>query len=84
MTATAPRSARTNRRLPARYIGWPHAPFEIPGDVTPPGTASRAAPFFQENWDKRLPPTAPPSRPRPPKFERRVMKAELPASWAAT
>ncbi|MCL2345383.1 MAG: transketolase [Desulfobulbus sp.] len=65
-------------------IGWPHAPFVIPDDVYAAWNRKPAGAVFQENWDKRFAayraafPTA------AAEFERRVLKAELPATWAAT
>ncbi len=66
------------------YIGWPHAPFEIPGDVYAAWNRQPAGAVFQENWDKRFAAYRAAFPAEAAEFERRVIKGELPASWAAT
>lgn len=65
-------------------IGWPHAPFIIPDDVYAAWDRRPAGAVFQENWDKRFAAYRDAFPAAAAEFERRVLKAELPAAWAET
>ncbi len=65
-------------------IGWPHAPFVVPDDVYAAWDRRPAGAVFQENWDKRFAAYRTAFPAAAAEFERRVLKAELPADWAAT
>ncbi|MDR1996092.1 transketolase [Azonexus sp.] len=65
-------------------IGWPHAPFVVPDDVYAAWNRKPAGAVFQENWDRRFAAYRDAFPAAAAEFERRVLKAELPATWAAT
>ncbi|MCH2219755.1 MAG: transketolase, partial [Dechloromonas sp.] len=66
------------------YISWPHAPFEVPDDVYAAWNRKPAGAVFQENWDQRFAAYRAAFPAEAAEFERRVIKNELPATWAAT
>ncbi|MBU3697267.1 transketolase [Dechloromonas sp.] len=66
------------------YIGWPHAPFEIPDDVYAAWNGKPRGAAFEENWGNRFKAYQAAFPAEAAEFERRVMKGELPASWEAT
>ncbi|HQU78806.1 MAG TPA: transketolase [Azonexus sp.] len=66
------------------HIGWAHAPFEIPDDVYAAWNGKPRGAIFQENWDKRFAAYRAAFPAEAGEFERRVIKGELPANWAAT
>jgi transketolase len=65
-------------------IGWPHAPFVVPDDVYAAWNRKPAGAVFQENWDRRFAAYRDAFPAAAAEFERRVLKAELPTTWAAT
>ena len=66
------------------YIGWPHAPFEIPDEVYTAWNRKPAGAVFQENWDKRFATYRAAFPAEAAEFERRVIKGQLPTTWAET
>ena len=66
------------------YIGWNHPPFEIPGDVYAAWNGRVRGAAFQENWERRFAKYRAEFPDMAAEFERRVIKGELPATWAAT
>ncbi|NJD25868.1 MAG: transketolase [Betaproteobacteria bacterium] len=66
------------------HIGWPHPAFEIPDDVYAAWNGRPRGATFQENWDRRFAAYRTAFPAEAAEFERRVMKAELPANWEAT
>jgi transketolase len=66
------------------YIGWNHPPFEIPGDVYAAWNGRVRGAAFQENWERRFAKYQAEFPELAAEFERRVIKGELPATWAAT
>ncbi len=65
-------------------IGWPHAPFEIPAEVYSAWDGKVRGATFEENWNARFAAYRAAFPAEAAEFERRVMKRELPANWAAT
>jgi len=66
------------------YIGWEHAPFEIPDDVYAAWNGKPRGAVFEENWTSRFAAYRAAFPTEAGEFERRVIKGELPANWAAT
>ena len=66
------------------YIGWNHPPFEIPGEVYAAWNGKPRGAIFEENWNTRFAAYRAAFPAEAGEFERRVMKRELPANWAAT
>ncbi|WP_265947465.1 transketolase [Dechloromonas sp. A34] len=66
------------------YIGWNHAPFEIPGDVYAAWNGKPRGATFEENWTTRFKAYQATFPAEAGEFERRVMQRQLPADWAAT
>ncbi len=66
------------------YIGWNHPPFEIPGEVYAAWNGKPRGAIFEENWNTRFAAYRAAFPAEAAEFERRVMKRELPANWAAT
>jgi len=66
------------------YIGWEHAPFEIPDDVYAAWNGKPRGAVFEENWNSRFAAYRVAFPAAAAEFERRVMKSELPANWTAT
>ncbi len=56
------------------YIGWPHAPFEIPSDVYAAWNGKARGAFFEENWRNRLDAYQAAFPAEAAEFERRVMR----------
>ena len=65
-------------------MGWPHAPFEIPAEVYSAWDGKVRGATFEENWNARFAAYRAAFPAEAAEFERRVMKRELPANWAAT
>ncbi len=63
------------------YIGWPHAPFEIPADVYSTWNGKARGAFFEENWNNRFTAYRSAFPIEAAEFERRVIKSELPTAW---
>jgi transketolase len=66
------------------YIGWNHPPFEIPGEVYAAWNGKPRGAIFEENWNTRFTAYRAAFPAEAAEFERRIMKRELPANWAAT
>lgn len=66
------------------YIGWNHPPFEIPGDVYSAWNGKVRGAAFEENWQRRFAKYQAEFPELAAEYERRVIKGELPATWAAT
>ncbi|UCV27900.1 transketolase [Ferribacterium limneticum] len=66
------------------YIGWNHPAFEIPADIYAAWNRKPAGAAFEENWSNRFAAYRAAFPAEAAEFERRVMKNELPANWAAT
>jgi transketolase len=66
------------------YIGWKHAPFEIPDDVYAAWDSKQRGATFESNWNARFAAYRAAFPAEAAEFERRVVKRELPANWAAT
>ncbi|WP_428825841.1 transketolase [Azonexus sp. IMCC34842] len=66
------------------YIGWNHAPFEIPGDVYAAWNGKPRGAIFEENWTTRFAAYQAAFPAEAAEFERRVINRQLPASWEAT
>jgi len=66
------------------YIGWDHAPFEIPDDVYAAWNGKPRGATFEENWTSRFAAYRAAFPAEAAEFERRVMQRQLPADWAAT
>ncbi|MGB5207864.1 MAG: transketolase, partial [Azonexus sp.] len=66
------------------YIGWKHAPFEIPDDVYAAWDSKQRGATFESNWSARFAAYRAAFPAEAAEFERRVVKRELPANWAAT
>ena len=66
------------------YIGWPHAPFEIPDDVYAAWNGKPRGATFEENWGNRFKAYQAAFPAKAAEFERRVIKGELPTTWEAT
>ena len=66
------------------YIGWPHAPFEIPGDIYAAWNGKPRGAIFEENWNTRFAAYRADFPAEAAEFERRIIKGDLPAHWEAT
>ena len=66
------------------YIGWKEAPFVIPDEVYAAWNRKAAGAVFEENWSNRFKAYQTAFPAEAAEFERRVIKNELPANWAAT
>ncbi|PKO90061.1 MAG: transketolase [Betaproteobacteria bacterium HGW-Betaproteobacteria-10] len=66
------------------FIGWPHAPFEIPGEVYAAWNGKPRGAIFEENWNTRFAAYQAAFPAEAVEFERRVMTRQLPANWEAT
>ncbi len=66
------------------YIGWKHAPFEIPAEVYAAWNGKPRGATFEENWNTRFAAYRAAFPAEAAEFERRVIKGDLPASWEAT
>jgi transketolase len=66
------------------HIGWQHAPFEIPQAVYDAWNGRPRGATFEENWSNRFKAYQAAYPAEAAEFERRVIRCELPADWAAT
>jgi transketolase len=66
------------------YIGWPHAPFEIPENICAQWNGRTRGATFQENWDRRFATYRAAFPELAAEYERRVIKGDLPGNWEAT
>ena len=66
------------------YIGWNHPAFEIPADIYAAWDRKTAGAAAEGEWNARFAAYRAAFPAEAAEFERRVMKRELPASWAAT
>jgi transketolase len=66
------------------YIGWKHAPFVIPDDIYAAWDSKQRGATFESNWNARFAAYRAAFPAEAAEFERRVVKRELPANWAAT
>ncbi len=66
------------------YIGWTHAPFEIPDDIYAAWNGRVRGGAFEENWQRRVDAYRAAHPELAAEFERRVLKGERPANWADT
>ena len=64
------------------YIGWTHAPFEIPDEIYAAWNGKPRGASFEENWNRRFAAYRAAFPAEAAEFERR-MRGELPANWAA-
>jgi transketolase len=66
------------------YIGWEHAPFEIPADVYAAWDRKADGAAIENEWNTRFAAYRAAFPAEAAEFERRVIKGELPANWEAT
>ncbi|MFZ2267760.1 MAG: transketolase [Azonexus sp.] len=66
------------------YIGWQHPAFEIPADIYAAWDRKAAGATLESGWNTRFAAYRAAYPAEAAEFERRVMKRELPADWAAT
>ena len=66
------------------YIGWEHAPFDIPADVYAAWDRKADGAAIEGEWNARFAAYRAAFPAEAAEFERRVIKGELPANWAAT
>ncbi len=66
------------------YIGWDHAPFEIPSDVYAAWNGKARGAYFEETWTNRFAAYKAAFPAEAAEFERRVIRGEPPAGWEAT
>ena len=66
------------------YIGWEHAPFDIPADVYTAWDGKPRGAVFEGNWNNRFAAYRAAFPTEAAEFERRVVKGELPGGWEAT
>jgi transketolase len=66
------------------YIGWNHPAFEIPADIYAAWDRKAAGAAAEADWNSRFAAYRAAFPAEAAEFERRVIKGELPASWAAT
>jgi transketolase len=66
------------------YIGWEHAPFDIPADVYAAWNRTADGAAIEGEWNARFAAYRAAFPAAAAEFERRVVKGELPANWAAT
>ena len=64
-------------------LGWPHAPFEIPAEIYAAWDAKAAGAKLEAEWNAAFAAYAEAHPTLAAEFGRRVVKAELPADWAA-
>lgn len=63
------------------YIGWDHAPFEIPADVYSAWDAKAKGAAAESGWQQRFAAYKAAFPELAAEFERRVVRRELPADW---
>jgi transketolase len=66
------------------YIGWEHAPFEIPADVYAAWDRKADGAAIEGDWNARFAAYRAAFPAEAAEFVRRVIKGELPANWEAT
>ena len=66
------------------YIGWEHAPFDIPADVYAAWDRKADGAAIENEWNTRFTAYRAAFPAEAAEFERRVIKGELPANWEAT
>ncbi|MDD2885633.1 MAG: transketolase [Dechloromonas sp.] len=66
------------------YLGWTHAPFEIPADIYAAWNGRVRGGAFEENWQRRVDTYRTAHPELAAEFERRVIRGELPANWTET
>jgi transketolase len=66
------------------YIGWPYPPFEIPAEVYAAWDRKVSGATEESHWNAQFAAYRAAFPAEAAEFERRVIKGELPASWAAT
>ena len=66
------------------YIGWPHAPFEIPAEVYAAWNGKPRGATFEENWNTRFAAYQAAFPAEAAEFKRRVIDGKLPTGWEAT
>ncbi|MBS1161404.1 MAG: tkt, partial [Proteobacteria bacterium] len=66
------------------YIGWQHPAFEIPADIYAAWNRKETGAALENGWNSRFAAYRAAFPAEADEFERRVMKRELPANWAAT
>lgn len=66
------------------YIGWEHAPFEIPADVYAAWDRKADGAAVEGDWNARFAAYRAAFPAEAGEFERRVVNGKLPANWAAT
>jgi len=66
------------------YIGWNHPAFEIPADIYAAWDRKAAGATLENGWNTRFAAYRAAYPAEAAEFERRVIKRELPADWAAT
>jgi transketolase len=66
------------------YIGWVHAPFEIPADVYAAWDRKAAGTAAEGEWAARFAAYRASFPAEAGEFERRVMQRQLPATWETT
>jgi len=66
------------------YIGWQHPAFEIPADIYAAWDRKATGATLENGWNTRFAAYRAAYPAEAAEFERRVMKRELPADWAAT
>ena len=67
-----------------QYIGWPHAPFEIPADIYAAWDRKPAGVAAESDWNDRLAAYHAAYPAEAAEFERRVTQRKLPVNWEAT
>ncbi|WP_061782834.1 transketolase [Shewanella putrefaciens] len=65
------------------FLGWPHAPFEIPADVYAGWDAKEAGAAREAAWNDKFAAYAKAYPELAAEYERRVLKGELPADFEA-
>ncbi|MCH1920267.1 transketolase [Shewanella sp. A3A] len=65
------------------FLGWPHAPFEIPADVYAGWDAKEAGKANEAAWNDKFAAYAKAYPELAAEYERRVLKGELPAEFEA-
>ncbi|ABM26115.1 transketolase [Shewanella sp. W3-18-1] len=65
------------------FLGWPHAPFEIPADVYAGWDAKEAGAAREAAWNDKFAAYAKAYPELATEYERRVLKGELPADFEA-
>ncbi|HJX17084.1 MAG TPA: transketolase [Acidiferrobacterales bacterium] len=64
-------------------LGWSHAPFEIPADIYAGWDAKKKGAAAEQHWQQKFAAYKAAHPALAAEFERRAIKGELPADWAA-